>query len=136
MSVISASEFRKRATRVIEIDGFEPGEKIEVRIKPASLINLMVSGKLPNNLLATVQELFNEGPDTKPNDVFAQGADKVKEVLGLLDLVCEQSLVEPTFEEIKDVITDAQKMQIMTEAQGNVKAAIPSIPKQENLERD
>ena len=81
MSVISASEFRKRATRVIEIDGFEPGEKIEVRIKPASLINLMVSGKLPNNLLATVQELFNEGPDTKPNDVFAQGSDKVKEVL-------------------------------------------------------
>ena len=39
-------------------------------------------------------------------------------------------------EEIKDVITDAQKMQIMTEAQGNVQAAIPSIPKQENLERD
>ena len=101
MSVISASEFRKRATRVIEIDGFEHGEKIEVRIKPASLINLMV-----------------------------------KEVLGLLDLVCEQSLVEPKFEEIKDVITDTQKMQIMTEAQGNVKAAIPSIPKQENPERD
>ena len=127
MSVISAKEFRKKATRVIEIDGFEPGETIEVLIKPASLINLMVSGKLPNDLLATVQELFNEGQDTKPNDVFGQGADKVKEILALIDLVCEQSLVEPKFEEIKDVITDAQKMQIMTEAQGNVKAAIPSV---------
>lgn len=127
MSVISAKEFRKKATRVIEIDGFEPEEKIEVRIKPASLINLMVSGKLPNDLLATVQELFNAGPDEKPTDVFEQDADKVKEVLKLIDLVCEQSLVEPKFEEIKDVITDAQKMQIMTEAQGNVKAAIPSV---------
>ena len=95
----------------------------------------MVSGKLPNNLLATVQELFNEGPDIKPNDVFAQGADKVKEVLGLLDLVCEQSLVEPKFEEIKDVITDAQKMQIMTEAQGNAKAATPAIPHQKPAQR-
>ena len=127
MSVISAKEFRKKATRVIEIDGFEPGEKIEVLIKPASLVNLMVSGKLPNDLLATVQELFNVTPDEKPKDVFEQDPEKVKEVLALIDLICEQSLVEPKFEEVKDVITDAQKMQIMTEAQGNVKAAIPSV---------
>ena len=136
MSVISASEFRKRATRVIEIDGFEPGEKIEVRIKPASLINLMVSGKLPNDLLGTVQELFDKGDDLKNQDVFAQGADKVKEIMGLIDLICDQSLVEPLFGEIKDVITDNQKMQIMTAAQGNVKAAIPTVQKQKDIECD
>ena len=39
MSVISAKEFKEKATRVIQIDGFEPGEKIEVRIKPASILN-------------------------------------------------------------------------------------------------
>ena len=136
MSVISASEFRKRSTRVIEIDGFEPGEKIEVRIKPASLINLMVSGKLPNDLLATVEELFNKGDDLKNQDVFAQGADKVKEIMGLIDLICDQSLVEPLFGEIKDVITDNQKMQIMSAAQGNVKAAIPTVQKQKDIECD
>ena len=136
MSVISASEFRKRATRVIEIDGFEPGEKIEVRIKPASLIALMVSGKLPNDLLATVEELFNKGDDLKNQDVFAQGADKVKEIMGLIDLICDQSLVEPLFGEIKDVITDNQKMQIMSAAQGNVKAAIPTVQKQKDIECD
>ena len=136
MSVISASEFRKRATRVIEIDGFEPGEKIEVRIKPASLINLMVSGKLPNDLLGTVQELFDKGDDLRDEDVFAQGADKVKEIMSLIDLVCDQSLVEPPFQEIKDVITDTQKMQIMGAAQGNVKAAIPTVQKQKDIECD
>lgn len=136
MSVISASEFRKRATRVIEIDGFEPGEKIEVRIKPASLINLMVSGKLPNDLLGTVQELFDKGDDLRDEDVFAQGADKVKEIMSLIDLVCDQSLVEPLFGEIKDVITDNQKMQIMGAAQGNVKAAIPTVQKQKDIECD
>lgn len=129
LKVISAREFRKKATRIIEIDGFEPGEKIAVRIKPASLLNLMMSGKLPNNLLATVNELFEQNPKDKPMQLFEQDENKLKDIMEIIDLVCEQSLVEPTYEEIKDVITDTQKMQIMAEAQGNVNAAIPSIPK-------
>ena len=129
LKVISAREFRKKATRIIEIDGFEPGEKIAVRIKPASLLNLMMSGKLPNNLLGTVNELFEQKDNTQAMQLFEQDENKIKDIMEIIDLVCEQSLVEPTFEEIKDVITDTQKMQIMAEAQGNVTAAIPSIPK-------
>lgn len=129
LKVISAREFRKKATRIIEIDGFEPGEKIAVRIKPASLLNLMMCGKLPNNLLGTVNDLFEQDIQSKPTQLFEQDNDKIRDIMEIIDLVCEQSLVEPTFEEIKDVITDTQKMQIMAEAQGNVTAAIPSIPK-------
>lgn len=129
LKVISAREFRKKATRIIEIDGFEPGEKIAVRIKPASLLNLMMSGKLPNNLLGTVNELFEQKDNTQAMQLFEQDENKIKDIMEIIDLVCEQSLVEPTFEEIKDVITDVQKMQIMGEAQGNVTAAIPSIQK-------
>lgn len=129
LKVISAREFRKKATRIIEIDGFEPGEKIAVRIKPASLLNLLMGGKLPNNLLGTVNELFNQNTKEDPMQLFEQDENKIKDIMEIIDLVCEQSLVEPTFEEIKDVITDTQKMQIMAEAQGNVNAAIPSIRK-------
>lgn len=129
LKVISAREFRKKATRVIEIDGFEPGEKIAVRIKPASLLNLLMSGKLPNNLLGTVNDLFEQTNKGKSMELFEQDENKIKDIMEIIDLVCEQSLVEPTYEEIKDVITDTQKMQIMAEAQGNVNAAIPSIRK-------
>ena len=129
LKVISAREFRKKATRIIEIDGFEPSEKIEVKIKPASLLNLLMSGKLPNNLLGTVNDLFERTEKDKPMELFEQDENKIKDIMEIIDLVCEQSLVEPTFEEIKDVITDTQKMQIMAEAQGNVNAAIPSIRK-------
>lgn len=129
LKVISAREFRKKATRIIEIDGFEPGEKIAVRIKPASLLNLLMGGKLPNNLLGTVNELFNQNTKEDPMQLFEQDENKIKDIMEIIDLVCEQSLVEPTYEEIKDVLTDTQKMQIMGEAQGNVNAAIPSIPK-------
>lgn len=129
LKVISAREFRKKATRIIEIDGFEPSEKIAVRIKPASLLNLLMSGKLPNNLLGTVNDLFERTEKDKPMELFEQDENKIKDIMEIIDLVCEQSLVEPTYEEIKDVITDTQKMQIMAEAQGNVNAAIPSIRK-------
>lgn len=129
LKVISAREFRKKATRIIEIDGFEPGEKIAVRIKPASLLNLLMSGKLPNNLLGTVNDLFERTEKDKPMELFEQDENKIKDIMEIIDLVCEQSLVEPTFEEIKDVITDTQKMQIMAEAQGNVNAATPFIRK-------
>lgn len=129
MSVISAKEFRQRATRVIEIDGFEPGEKIEVRIKPASILNLYVSGKLPNNLLGIVQDLFEVKSEQEAGKKILQDAEMMKATFEILDLVCEQCLVEPTYAEIGDLLTDNQKGQIMAEAQGNVVAAIPSISK-------
>lgn len=129
MSVISAKDFRERATRVIQIDGFEPGEKIEVRIKPASILSLYVSGKLPNTLLSTVQDLFGVQSEQEAGKQILQDPEMMKASFQILDLVCQQCLVEPTYAEIGDLLTDNQKGQIMAEAQGNVLAAIPSIPK-------
>lgn len=127
MSVISAKEFRERATRVIEIDGFSQGEKIEVRIKPASILNLYVSGKLPNSLLSTVQDLFDIKDNKKNVNKVFDDSEMMKASLKLMDLVCEECLVEPKYSEISDLLTDNQKGQIMTEAQGNVTASIPSV---------
>ena len=125
MSVISAKEFKEKATRVIQIDGFEPGEKIEVRIKPASILNLMISGKLPNSLLNVVQEVFGDVDEI--NNKLQNDSETMKAAMQLMDLVCEQCLVEPKYSEIAEFLTDNQKSQIMIEAQGNVTAATPSI---------
>ena len=125
MSVISAKEFKEKATRVIQIDGFEAGEKIEVRIKPASILNLMISGKLPNTLLNVVQEVFGDVDEI--NNKLQNDSETMKAAMQLMDLVCEQCLVEPKYSEIAEFLTDNQKSQIMIEAQGNVTAATPSI---------
>lgn len=125
MSVISAKEFKEKATRVIQIDGFEAGEKIEVRIKPASILNLMISGKLPNSLLNVVQEVFGDVDEI--NNKLQNDSETMKAAMQLMDLVCEQCLVEPKYSEIAEFLTDNQKSQIMIEAQGNVTAATPSI---------
>ena len=44
----------------------------------------------------------------------------------LIDQVCEDCLVEPKFKDIKEFMTDGQKIEVFTASQGVVKDLIPS----------
>lgn len=130
MSVISAEAFKNKATRIIKIDGFEPNEKIEVRIKPASMLGMIAVGKLPNNLLQTVDDLFISKGNKKSKgkiDTSDMNPDELKMVMEMIDTICRDCMVEPLFDDIKMFMTDAQKMQIMGESTGTVNAVIPFI---------
>jgi hypothetical protein len=132
MSVISAEAFKNKATRIIKIDGFEPNEKIEVRIKPASMLGMIAAGKLPNNLLQTVDDLFISKGNKKSKgkvDTSDMNPDELKMVMEMIDTICRDCMVEPLFDDIKMFMTDAQKMQIMSESTGTVNAVIPFIQK-------
>lgn len=132
MSVISAETFKNKATRIIKIDGFEPNEKIEVRIKPASMLGMIAVGKLPNNLLQTVDDLFISKGNKKSKgkvDTSDMNPDELKMVMGMIDAICRDCMVEPLFDDIKMFMTDTQKMQIMSESTGTVNAVIPFIQK-------
>ncbi|MFR2317563.1 hypothetical protein [Terrisporobacter sp.] len=132
MSVISAEAFKNKATRIIKIDGFEPNEKIEVRIKPASMLGMIAVGKLPNNLLQTVDDLFISKGNKKSKgkvDTSDMNPDELKMVMGMIDAICRDCMVEPLFDDIKMFMTDTQKMQIMSESTGTVNAVIPFIQK-------
>ena len=130
MSVISAEAFKNKATRIIKIDGFEPNEKIEVRIKPASMLGMIAVGKLPNNLLQTVDDLFISKGNKKSKgkvDTSDMNPDELKMVMEMIDTICRDCMVEPLFDDIKMFMTDTQKMQIMGESTGTVNAVIPFI---------
>lgn len=132
MSVISAEAFKNKATRIIKIDGFEPNEKIEVRIKPASMLGMIAVGKLPNNLLQTVDDLFISKGNKKSKgkvDTSDMNPDELKMVMEMIDAICRDCMVEPLFDDIKMFMTDTQKMQIMSESTGTVNAVIPFIQK-------
>ena len=63
---ISAEQFRNKATRLIDIDGFEQGEVFSIRIKPVSLLAMMSNGRIPNELKSVIVTLFNtNGKNTK-----------------------------------------------------------------------
>mgnify|MGYP003419485234 FL=1 len=128
IKVISAKDFISKATRIIDISGFDKGDEISVRIKPVSLMTMMVNGKLGNDLLPLVQNLFkqNQSKSIMDSDLM-ENSDNLKLIISLMDRVCEEVLVEPTFDEIGEYLTDTQKQEIFTAAQGTVEATKPSF---------
>ena len=99
---------------IVELPAFDDGTEFRAKLKRISLLGLCKNGIIPNPLLAAAQEIY-EG---------RQRAD-IKKYAEVIDVVCEQVLVEPTFEAIKDVLTDTQKVAIMTYAQHGVAGLLP-----------
>ena len=91
-------------------------------------MTMMVNGKLGNDLLPLVQNLFkqNQSKSIMDSDLM-ENSDNLKLIISLMDRVCEEVLVEPTFDEIGEYLTDTQKQEIFTAAQGTVEATKPSF---------
>jgi len=121
--VISAEAFLKKATRLIEIPGFEPEEVFTVRVKPVSIMSMMMQGKLPNSLLQIVNGLFDG--KTGPKDVehmsdeelggLLSNTEQMRDLSNMMRKVCEEALLEPTYEEIGQAMTDEQVQSIFNQ---------------------
>ena len=133
MSVISAKDFINKATRVIEIDGFEHDEKIKIRIKSTSMMGMLIVGKIPNSLLSIVNDLFPTSQKGKQPNMNELKTDDIKLMSQIMDAICDDCMVEPKYQEIKEYMTDSQKTQIMNEAMGVIEQVTPTLQKQEDL---
>ena len=121
--ITSVEQIKQKAVKAVEILGFEQGEFITLQLKGISMTNLIQSGKIPNSLMGTAIELF-EGTkkDKKDEKEKKDYQDKIPESIKMIDIFCENAMVEPEYEEVKEYLTDAQKMEIFTFAQGGVMA--------------
>ena len=129
--IISAESFMKKATRVIDIPGFEPGEVFSVRVKNVGVLSMIIGGKLPNSLLLMATELF---PDTNSSDSLQQSTNKLlddpetlKAMSQMMRAVAKEALVEPKYEDISEGITDEQIQSIFTQVIGTANKAIPTV---------
>lgn len=129
--IITAESFMKKATRVIEIPGFEPGEVFAVRVKNVGVFSMIIGGKLPNTLLKMATQLF---PDTNSSDSLQQSTDKLlddpealKAMSQMMRAVAKEALIEPKYEDIVEGITDEQIQSIFTQVVGTVNKAIPTV---------
>jgi len=86
------------------------------------MMALAKTGKIPNSLLNTANSLFmGKGVDSNN-----EGA--LKEVLSIVDILCEASFVEPTYSQLKEAgveLTDEQYMAIFNYTQQGIKALQP-----------
>lgn len=105
--------------QVVELPSFGEGQPFVARLRRPSLMVLIKSGKIPNALLSTANSLFT-GDGKAVKDPSA-----ISDVVGVLDVICEASFMEPTWEQLKMAgleLTDQQYMAVFNYSQQGIKA--------------
>lgn len=140
LNVITADEFKQRAFQIIPIPGFKPGDpEIYIQIRSTGIMNLLASGKIPNTLLGKVTELFGDTSEVTKDSIAIEDitdAQKrealaklnksdsgIKDMAELLRVFAEASMVQPSYAEVSEYMTDEQLMSIFSAMYGEVKQA-------------
>ena len=116
----SLQEYARGA--VVQLPPFSEDQPFVARLRRPSMMALAKSGKIPNSLLNTANSLFmGKGLDSNN-----EGA--LKEVLSIVDILCDAAFVEPTYSQLKEAgveLTDEQYMAVFNYTQQGVKALEP-----------
>lgn len=112
--ILSIEQLKNMATTVIEIPDFEGTGTIKARVQKPRLMAMASQGKIPNHLLGIVNTMMF-GNKKEKKEV------NITDVAKTYELYCRACLVEPGYEEIKDIITDDQMIAIFDWAMGDAK---------------
>lgn len=121
-TVTSIAELRSYANgQIVELPPFAEGQPFYARLKRPSLLGLVKSGKIPNELLVKANALFvsdNSGFDPDERDMMSQMFD-------VLYVLAKETLVEPSMDELNAAgisLTDEQLMFLFNYGQQGVRA--------------
>lgn len=113
-----------KQTEIVELPSFEDGTPLIVEIKKPNMMQLLTSGKIPNTLLSVATEMFN-GKTEKVMGKASTDIKTLKELVGMMEVLAEASLVNPSYKDIKKAniqLTENQLMALLIYSQGGVKA--------------
>lgn len=114
LMVTNIEELKKQSTEIIDLQPFSGDKLIHVRVKRLSILGLCQSGEIPNQLLGVARKLFYQ-EDIQKIDL--------KEYGKIIDIICENTLVEPSVNELKEAglkLTDIQKFELWAYSQQGV----------------
>lgn len=133
MKVTSIEDLRGYANgKVVELPPFDDGLPLIARMRRPSLMVLMKSGKIPNELLKAAQSIFTSNEKT---GLTIESTDQLIEYISVFEIMAEAALIEPSFNDIKDnglSLNDKQLMAIFNYSQQGVKALDSFREKQKN----
>lgn len=119
--VTSLEQLKQYANgNIVRLPDFAEGQPFIARLKRPSILGMAKQGKIPNSLLVKTNELFVQSGslDTEENSMM-------QEIYDVIDLIADETFVEPTYKEIKSTgiqLTDEQMMFIFNYSQQGVKA--------------
>jgi len=118
LKVTSISSLKKQAAgELVQLPGFVEGEDFIARMRRPSLLAMVKKGKIPNSLLSEATELFSNGTSTIGDN------NSLEEMMNVVEIICEASLIEPSWKEIQDEgieLTDEQLMAIFSYSQRGI----------------
>lgn len=120
MKVTSIEEIRNKACQVVTLPGWEPGETFNVRLRRASLLSLVQQGVIPNQLLPIVHKILQSEGEFNP--MTDSSPEEFKQFLEMLSAVCKAVMVEPSYDEVAEYLTDIQRSAIFLYAQQGLRA--------------
>lgn len=118
-SLLELKEYSKGA--VIELPPFAKGQPFVARLKRPSMLKLAESGRIPNSLLVTANQLFEKGGGGFDSD----DENFMPSMMKVIKEICSASFVEPSYEEIQKAgieLTDDQLMFVFQYTQVGVQA--------------
>lgn len=107
---------------LVELPPFAQNRPFVARLSRPSLMKLVEQGRIPNTLLGQANELFSAGIAGAFDE---ENTEALKQLFELMEIICEASFVEPTYQEIKEsgiTLTDEQRMFVYNYGQAGVKA--------------
>lgn len=121
---ITSIDELKNIGQLVELPAFDEEHPFIAKLRRPSLMAMAKQGKIPNSLLTSANKLFTKGP---AGTAVAEITDEnmMKEMFDVIDLICEASFVEPTYQQLKDngiELTDDQYLFVFDYTQRGVKA--------------
>lgn len=123
-NVTSISELKSyNRGEIVKLPDFAQGQPFYARLRRPSMMGLAKSGKIPNSLLDPASKLFVTG--NVDGNAMKANAETLDKMFDIIDVICDASFVEPTYQELKDngiELTDDQYMFIFNYSQMGVKS--------------
>ena len=123
--VVTIAELKELSSgEIVELPSYNEGQVIYVKLRRPSLLQMVKAGKIPNELLADANVLFANGANGVVNKAI-KDEDTLARLLEVIECICEESFVEPTYKEMKDagiVLTDSQLLAVFAYTQNGVES--------------
>lgn len=124
VQVTSIDELKKVAMgELVELPPFVEGAKFIARLRKPSMMALAKSGRIPNALLQSAQELFGEA--SKKGAKAINQIDNLSKMYDICKIMAEAAMLEPTYKSLEEAgieLTDNQLMAIFAYTQAGVKS--------------
>lgn len=105
---------------IVELPPFSEEHRFFARLKRPSMLKLVKANKIPNELLTSANSLFTQGT----RSLNTLDKTMMNNLFGVMDIICEEAFVEPSYRELKEAgveLTDDQIAFIFGYTQNGVK---------------